>query len=239
MKYIHLKHLLARFFTSQDGWYAAATLMIALVSCIGTWVAPQILSSIRGSDLVSANSASALAEGKGQLISLLGTTTWILFVAFGSTLLWFLVVRLISFVGRVFELTNWKEFLSNSYLLRFMIIVFSIYLYLGVFFRSIEPETIPHAPVVLAAQAAGMVLCCGFAVILGVLARLFMDTIIYAGVKQMSVEAPEELARIERDLDDMKQELHNSFTNLTLRLLIGGLLLGAILGIASVISISP
>lgn len=241
MKNTHLKRLLVRFFTAKDGWYAAATLIIALISCIGTWVAvaPQLTSSTSSGNPIAASSSSILAEEETQLIRLLGSTIWILLVSIGSTLLWLLIVRLISFVGRIFELADWEGILPNRNHSRFTIVVFSIYLFLGVYFRAVTTEPIPLAPIILAAQATGMVISGGSGVFLGVMAGLLFDTIIKSGLKQMSVEVPEEMTRIEGDLDELMQELHNNASKLTLRLLIVGLLLGAVLGIAKVITISP
>lgn len=231
MSWDSLRARIATLLDSESLLYSTVTLVIAVFSCVGTWIAPQIVSATfeRLSTSPLPSSAAELI-GQAQPIQTVIAVGWVILTLIGSISLWVIAVASIRIVGNVFEFDLWRDFLPQKDLPRFLIVISSIYLLVAVYIRLVKFLPLSSAVTVIGAQASGMVLLGGFALVLVFIGGWFMDTLIAGGMERMSKEVPEELARLGDEPALYRQELHHNVIRWSLKYLVIGMALGATAG---------
>jgi hypothetical protein len=227
------KTRIQNFLSPDSGHYLAVTLIVSILSCVGTWIAPQLITTIVKTFSVSSLPASINDPNTHDpSLYMVVSIGWVMLVVIGSVSLWAIAIILIRIIGNVFELSDWRDLFSNKEFSRVLVAAAFLYLLITVYISALRFSSLASVVLVVGSQAAGMILIGGFVIVIAFIVYWGISGYMVEVTKKASSEHPEMLSDfdVETDLPKALNAFRESMSKESLKYLLIGLVVGAILG---------
>lgn len=205
----------------------AIMLVVSIISCIGTWIAPQLIAVVSSSP-TTINDPHVQDPAFYTIVSI----GWVVLVVVGSVSVWTIAIISIRMIGGVFQFEDWRDLFPNQQFSRLAVVTTLIYLLIAVYISTLRFLPLPSAIIVIGLQTAGMILVGGLAVFITYLSYWMYSSVITQNLEKLSIEKPEVISSLSTK-DDIALailELQKSYIKIGLKSLLSGLAIGAVLG---------
>jgi hypothetical protein len=151
--------------------YAVSMLLLAALSCAGTWIVPFVV-SFAAQKFFGVNlqpSSPQISQGN-DLLDLIVDIVWMITFVIVSLSTWWLVITFALIVDRVFDLHLINRFVSKDRVSRYLVVAAGIYVMVGILARVNSNPSLFSVFRILEYQAAGIFIGSGIGGIISPLA---------------------------------------------------------------------